>query len=143
MTLSAGFRTAAIVLLIAGAALVVFGATAEVTVQPESQYVPYVGVVDAPRTVNFQLMLRALTMVVVGGFAFVSGSVLLVGSAMMEGAPAVAAPVAPATDPSATRAASPAEASEPKIFGQSSWGGLALFGGLIAAAVIALMVFVR
>lgn len=143
MTSSAGFKIAAIVLLIAGAALVVFGATAEVTVQPDSRYVPYVGLVDAPRTVNFQLMLRALTMVVVGGFAFVSGCVLLVGSAMIEGARAVAAPVASAADPSATQGAAPAEASEPKIFGQSSWGGLALFGGLLAAAVIALLVFVR
>jgi len=139
MTSSVGFKTAAAVLLIAGAALVIFGATAEVTVQPESRYVPYVGLVDAPRTVNFQLMLRALVMVLVGGFAFVSGCVLLVGSAMTAGARAVT----PAVETPAALESPDGASSEPKIFGQNSWGALALFGGLIAAAVVALLVFVR
>lgn len=143
MTSSVGFKIAAVVLLIAGAALVVFGATAEVTVQPESRYVPYVGLVDAPRTVNFQLMLRALVMVLVGGFAFVSGCVLLVGSAMTAGAQAVADPATSAVETPAAQEAADAASSEPKIFGQSGWGALALFGGLIAAAVVALLVFVR
>lgn len=141
MTSSAGFRIAAVILLIAGAGLVVFGATADVTVQPDSRYVPYVGLVEAPRTVNFQLMLRAVILVLVGGFAFVSGCVLLVGAAIPMKISAVA-PVA-AGGPVDLEDPLVRGPPEPQILGQSPWRALAVFGGLIAATAVGLLVFVR
>ena len=64
-------------LLGVGCLLVLAGLLADVTVTTPRGYDPYLGPIGGQTTVNFHKMFVSLSMVIVGGFAMVSGSVFL------------------------------------------------------------------
>lgn len=60
-----------------GGLLILIGLLSDVTVTAPRGYDPYLGPIGGGATVNFHKMFVALSMIIVGGFAMVAGSIFL------------------------------------------------------------------